>query len=431
MVDLSDAQYAAYRDIKRWLCTSQQVYQLGGYAGTGKTTLISHLANENSGRVFVFAPTGKAAHVLQNKGISKAATLHSGIYKPVPRDRVAVKRLNEEIDDYRMQLRTAPPTRAAHLQKQLAEAEKAMRKLLADKIFVRNDESKIRNAALVIVDEASMVGKVVWEDLLSFGVKVLAVGDPAQLPPVKDESKFLTTGTPDWMLTEIHRQALESPIIRVSMAIRAGDKIQPYGDTVQYWPASNRPSKWRERALEECDQIICGFNKTRQSLNAFALRLYEHKGCFPTGAGYEKIIVLENDRELGVFNGQSIILTDVELREGRSLYALVCRDPEWETEAYTPIGKSAVYKGFFEATLSPTENLLFDDKRLGRMQGVHADWGFAITCHKSQGSEWETVAVVDDGFAKAHHSNRDMRKRWLYTAVTRASERVVFIGTHY
>src|SRR5208283_2536336 len=98
--------------------------------------------------------------------------------------------------------------------------------------FVLNEDSEAARAKLIIVDECSMVDEELGRDLLSFGRKVLVLGDPAQLPPVKGGGYF-TEAEPDVMLTEVHRQAADNPIIRLSMAIRAGGELAPgaYGET--------------------------------------------------------------------------------------------------------------------------------------------------------------------------------------------------------
>ena len=144
-------------------------FYLGGYAGTGKTTLAKHFAASINGVSFC-AFTGKAALVMRQKGCVGASTIHSLIYT-----------FDTE----------APPGTLR---------------------FIRNPLSPLLMANLVIVDECSMVNRQLGEDLLSFGKKVLVLGDPAQLPPVEGAG-FFTLGEPDFLLTEIHRQAAENPII--------------------------------------------------------------------------------------------------------------------------------------------------------------------------------------------------------------------------
>ena len=159
-----------------------QVFRLFGYAGTGKTTLARHVAENVDGEVQFGAFTGKAALVLREKGCGEARTIHSMIYRP------------KDLD-------TEEPS------------------------FVLNEDSPASKASLIVIDECSMVDEELGRDLLSFGKKVLVLGDPAQLPPVKGGGYF-TEQEPDVMLTDVHRQAADNPIVRLSMQIRAGERLK-------------------------------------------------------------------------------------------------------------------------------------------------------------------------------------------------------------
>ncbi|PPC98073.1 MAG: ATP-binding protein, partial [Methylocystis sp.] len=184
-------QDQALTAVARWLETpgARQVFRLFGYAGTGKSTLARHLAEHVEGDVAFAAFTGKAALVMRSKGCKDARTIHSLIYRATDTE-------------------TEEPS------------------------FVLNDDSAAARAKLIVVDECSMVDEELGRDLLSFGKKVLVLGDPAQLPPVKGGG-FFTDAEPDVMLKEVHRQAADNPIIRLSMAIRAGESVERgvFGDT--------------------------------------------------------------------------------------------------------------------------------------------------------------------------------------------------------
>ena len=191
----------------------KQVFRLFGYAGTGKTTIARSIADGISGRVIFGAFTGKAALVLRSKGCTNANTIHSMIYK---------------LDD---DTKSQPE-------------------------FVLNPDSDVRNARLIIIDECSMVDEVLGKDLLSFGTKVLVLGDPAQLPPVKGQGFFINA-EPDVILTEIHRQAADNPIIRMSMEIREGGRLQygSYGDS----KVIRRADLVQSEVLDS-DQVLVGLN---------------------------------------------------------------------------------------------------------------------------------------------------------------------------
>src|SRR5215831_15806422 len=191
----SPEQDAALKGVADWLKAkpgqgqTPLIFRLFGYAGTGKTTLAKHIAEGVEGKVLFAAFTGKAALVMRSKGCSGASTIHSLIYKP--------PETNEET-----------PT------------------------FELWDNAPASKARLIVIDECSMVDAELGRDLLSFGTPLLVLGDPAQLPPVQGAG-FFTAGEPDAMLTEVHRQAENDPIVRLSMDIRAGRRIEPgtYGLT--------------------------------------------------------------------------------------------------------------------------------------------------------------------------------------------------------
>lgn len=231
----SPQQDAAIKAVQAWLRDphAPQVFRLFGYAGSGKTTLAKHLAQDVAGQVLYMAFTGKAALVLRKKGCTGASTIHSAIYKP-----------DEDL-------------------------------ITGETHFVLNPDSPVAGAALIVVDEVSMVGEDLANDLLSFGTKVLVLGDPAQLPPVKGEGYFINA-EPDIMLTEIHRQAQESPIIRMSMDIREGRGLKAgrYGDSIVV-PRREIGKDELRAAVIQAEQLLCGMNKTRQAFNA---RVREIKG---------------------------------------------------------------------------------------------------------------------------------------------------------
>lgn len=367
----SPQQERAIADVKAWLKDprGKQVFRLFGYAGTGKTTLAKELAATVRGRVLYATFTGKAALVLRKKGCDDASTIHSLIYKV-------------EVNE-----RTGEAT------------------------FILNDESDLADAALLIVDEVSMVGAELANDLLSFGRRILVLGDPAQLPPVKDEGFFINCA-PDVMLTEVHRQARDNPIIRMSMMIREGQRLEAgqYGESLVTSRAAIGGDRLRELVLGT-DQLLCGLNRTRIAYNR---RIRALKGL--SGAAEEwhpttgdRLICLKNKRDKQIFNGGMWLADAVTDKFG-------CLSIEASSldETRDPLTLEVAEEFFVgaEHKMDWRERRKYDE----------FTFGWAITCHKSQGSQWDDVIIFDESGAF-----RDARANWLYTAVTRAAERVTVI----
>ncbi|HMA73162.1 MAG TPA: ATP-dependent RecD-like DNA helicase [Xanthobacteraceae bacterium] len=283
----------------------------------------------------------------------------------------------------------------------------------------------MRSAKLIVLDEVSMVDAELAADLLSFGKPVIVLGDHGQLPPVNGEAAF-SSQDPDAVLSQIHRQAAEDPIIQMAHMARIGQVIR-YGE---YGSVLVVPQyKIETPQLLAADQVICGFNNTRFQLNNRMRRELGLEATLPEGPD-EKIICLRHDHRCGLLNGMFLQLDEIEEPEGTGFKAVVFSD-EGEAVAgyYRPYGnpdreqqpkKLRIYTGFF------LDHQKFDPGReekdwKQKRWMVEATFGYAITCHKSQGSQWDNVLVWDDGLGKT----RRERSRWLYTAITRASERLV------
>lgn len=370
----SNALLAAEQWLKSWYANTAgtpQVFKVFGYAGSGKTTIAVYFAKTIGRGVLAACFTGKAALVLQKKGFL-ASTIHSLIYKC------------EEVDV--MDEKTGEPT---------GETELA---------FVLNHEdSPLLNAKLLIVDEVSMVNKELAEDLLSFGKPILVLGDPGQLPPITGTGYF-TSGQPNIMLSEIHRQALDNPIIRMSLDIRTGKGIRKgkYGES-EVVAKSNLDY---QVDLLSTDQVICGLNRTRRNLNDRA-RIYRGFNQPNIPMDREKLICLKNNREKGFLNGSFWMPTAAPVLDGE--YA------EMNLTSLDMAGKTAKAKvplEFFRGE----EDKLPGAKRRG---GDEFDFGYVITAHKSQGSQWDSVLVINENYCFREHA-----VKWLYTAVTRAAEKL-------
>ena len=365
MTNWSPQQDNALKSVSDWMRTprSPQVFRLFGFAGTGKTLLARHLAESVNGDVCFAAFTGKAALVMRARGCEGARTIHSLIYRS----------RNPKEDE-------EAPT------------------------FVLNRQSDAVSAKLIIVDECSMVDEELGRDLLSFGTRVLVLGDPAQLPPVKGGG-FFTEAEPDVMLTEIHRQAADNPIIRMSMTIREGGMLErgTYGESRVV--GRNDIDAGQVMAAE---QVLVGLNKTRRLYNTRIRALKGYLAASP--AAGEKLVCLRNDRTKGLLNGSTWIISEMRVsKKGMITMRVAPEDGEG------PAVKVSVMPEFFEGR---EEEIPYAQRR----RSDEFDFGYAMTVHKAQGSQWGNVMLFDESFAFREH-----RARWLYTALTRAAERVTVV----
>lgn len=389
----SPQQQTALDRVGRWLQTRDKpVFQLAGYAGTGKTTLAKHLAASVNGRVYFAAYTGKAAHVLIKAGVPNASTIHKLIYNPKDKSQKRLKDLEAE----RAKLRTHNPVPEVLLAKVQAAIDAELTNL-ARPMFQLNLESELNGAALVVVDEYSMIDEQMGNDLLSFGVPILALGDPGQLPPVKGVSFF--RDKPDLLLTEIHRQAADNPIIWMSREVREGRDLEPgqYGESTVAQYRHAKPTL-AEKVLGT-EQLLVGRNATRQSSNNRARELLGRTDALPKLG--DKLVCLRNNHEIGLLNGQlwkcradsvfdgNYVLLDIETEDGLQV------DVDAHADYFH--GKQPDY--------------------WAKKDAEEFDYGYALTVHKSQGSQWNNVLLFDEWYG------RD-RRQWLYTAITRAAERI-------
>lgn len=368
----SPQQEKAIRAVEAWLRDPRapQVFRLFGFAGSGKTTLAKHLAAGVPGPVHYACFTGKAALVLRKKGCDGASTIHGLIYKAI----------QDEVT--------------------------------GEFTFKLNPDSRAAYASLIVIDEVSMVGEELALDLLSYRCKVLVLGDPAQLPPVKGEGFFINA-KPDVMLTEVHRQAQDNPIIRMSMDVREGRGLKPgtYGSSRVIPRNSVSKDEMRDIVLG-ADQLLCGLNRTRQTFNS---RIRQLMGLsdpqipwFPTVG--DRLVCLRNNREKNLFNGGLWDAQAIHSCGGKTEIRVASLD---EPEA-SPVDIT-VLNEFFTGT----------EKDLDWRKRRETDeftYGWALTCHKAQGSQFDNVILFDESRAF-----REAEKNWLYTGITRAAEKLTVI----
>jgi len=390
----SPQQLTALDRVGRWLkAKDKPVFQLAGFAGTGKTTLARHLASTVDGPVYFAAYTGKAAHVLSKSGATNVSTIHKLIYTPKGKSQQRLKDLEAE----RAKLLTHKPVPTTMLEK-VEAAIQAEKINLARPMFQLNSESPLLGAALLVVDEYSMIDTQMGEDLLSFGCPILALGDPGQLPPVQGTSFF--SDKPDILLTEIHRQARDNPIIWMSQEVREGRVLRPgsYGSS-RVVPYQQLPRDELRSVVLSTDQLLVGRNATRILSNRRARELLGRTDALPQAG--DKLVCLRNNHEVGLLNGQLWKARADSIFDGD--YVLL----DIESEEGTRVDISA-HPHYFHGN---------KPEYWERKEAEEFDYGYALTVHKSQGSQWNNVLLFDEWFGKD-------RRQWLYTAITRAAERI-------
>ncbi len=382
----SNDQKIALESLLKWQKEKKTPYiTLGGFAGTGKTTLISVFRQELHKRkeelkVAFCSYTGKAARVLKQKLIEQNAvfpkdsvsTIHALIYSPM-------------LDD-------------------------------KDNIigWERNKNPKFD---LIIIDEASMVDERIWSDLLSLGIPIIAVGDHGQLPPIS--GSFNLVQTPMLRLEEIHRQAKDNPIIKLSILAREKGEIPVgnYGDGIKKISKADYDSGEKVNDLLESYNsetlVLCGYNSTRSKLNNFIRGSKEFLSPEPQVG--DRVICLRNNHRQRIYNGMLGTINSISTTDDKWYFAEIKMD-----------GEESNFAGLIARGQFGSPNAInYGNDRAAFMMGDLFDFGYALTVHKAQGSEANRVILFEEKFGKM---DEQMWKRWLYTAITRAKEELFIIG---
>ena len=381
---------ARYKNNEKYTC-------IAGFAGTGKSTLIKFivaaLGVNPEEDVCYAAFTGKAATVLSEKGCPNAITAHKLLYHARPMPDGTYRFVKKNSIDYK----------------------------------------------IVIIDEVSMLPMSMWKILLNYpNIYIIATGDPFQLPTINPEEDNHVLDNPHIFLDEIMRQAYDSEIIRLSMWIREGKTLKTFdgkGEQVKIFSPKEAVSGMYTWA----DQILCATNDTRKKINDF---MREQKGYGIEPCIGDKIISLNNHWEAlswnnfaPLTNGTIGTITDYRV-EAKRVPPWVSRDKIDVMYTSFNIGDNDFfldtaidYKALKTGTpaLNPKQTYLLNKAAKSNPTNISAPFDFtyayAITTHKAQGSQWDKVLVVEEGFPyKEEHA------RWLYTAITRASEKAVIIS---
>lgn len=388
-MQLSTDQKQALQHIFNWLKDKNRAsyLTLGGYAGTGKTTLTAltrqllHKRNSKL-KVALVSYTGKAARVLkttlnQHQATFKqdfVGTIHSLIYAPQTNQQGSIVGWNKK-----------------------------------PRLDIK----------LIIVDEASMVNYDIWQDLLSFNIPLIAIGDHGQLPPI--EGQFNLMEKPDIKLEKIHRQAADNPIINLSIKARKTGAIPvgQYGPHIEKLDQQAMDTQLKVQDLlrqhDKQTMILCGYNHTRVKINDF-IRQHKFFEAPPEPQVGDRVICLRNNHAKRIYNGML----------GRLLYIESVDENFYETEIKldeNQIYQGQVYKHQFGART--TKNYTPSERRLIQNADLF-DFGYALTVHKAQGSQAPRVILFEERFKQM---DDDEWRRWLYTGITRAEEELYIIGS--
>lgn len=355
-IEYTEEQEAAIEGLVSGVKDGKAVQTLGGYAGTGKSTVLKEISSRLPG----FKPcafTGKAAHVLRRKGMP-AQTIHSLIYNPI----------KDEDGHMHFELKSR-----AEL---LAEGVKGF-----------------------LPDEASMVYDVLDEDLRSFDLPIVYVGDHGQLEPVGNNPNIMLN--PDFRLETVHRNAGE--IAKFAEWIRMGHDPAAFESVegkVQYIKPF-QAYKVTSGVLKSVDQIICAFNKFRVQKNSQLRSLHGREGEPVVG---DRVMCLKNKRQIGIFNGMQGIIAAIDHRK---------RTLDFQTEL-------GLFKDIeYLPRVFDAEKLDEDQQRDERVAFFYCH---SVTCHKAQGDEWPTVLVYEQVCDHWDHT------RWAYTAASRARDKLIWVG---
>ena len=366
---------------------------ISGYAGTGKTTLVSSIIEAFADfnidpelDVCYCSFTGKAAQVLLNKGNKNVSTLHKLLYDHFPR-----------------------PNGTFYRKKKVALEYK-----------------------IIVVDEVSMAPRDLMELLFSHKVFIIALGDPFQIPPVDKDQDNGLLNHPDIFLDEIMRQELESGIVRLSMKIRNHEPIS-YGkdsDTIVMPKTSLNTG-----TLKWADQILVGTNATRIAINN---QMRELLGRGTTPEEGDKVICLRNYWDILGVNGDPLVNGTIGYLVNP--YETYNRIPSWmggdvikvvNSEFISDVGEDYGRLQMDEKQILTGERCL-DYKTLFKLSAnlatrhlvpMEFTYGYAITGHKAQGSQWGNVLVLEERFP----FEREEHARWLYTCCTRAVDKLVLV----
>jgi exodeoxyribonuclease-5 len=360
-ISLSDDQQDAVDRIEQWISTPSHCrgdFVFSGFAGTGKTTVISHLWPMFMQHDMLFlGPTGKSVEMMRQKGM-KAMTIHAAIYY--------FRGTYERNDGNEIP------------------------------IFEDRDEWKGRVPKLLGVDEASMCDARVYSDLKSKGLSILFCGDNGQLEPVGEDPGIMKR--PNVSLEKIHRQAEGSSILKMAHSVRQGDGFSHVDNKSTFLARLPTVTSKVSYAIDKgIDQSIVAMNATRHAFN----KIYRSKkglsGMLDPG---DRIVIKANCWDSMLFNGQSFTIKSIE-DDQETYYRVNMVDRFGAVRKNVQLQKISLGNREYKSSM--------------KVEGkIVSDYAYAITAHSAQGDSFGKVLYVDEPcklFSTSRHR---------YTGITRA-----------
>lgn len=439
--DLTEEQLWGIDKFVKWYKHGRQfgfdklTFKMAGPAGSGKSALMLFALeavglDPNGSEVASVGFTGKCVMVMRNKGLIYSKTIHSSIYIPVDGVDEQIKEMRSALLKMRGTLSAIPLEQRDQVNLQIEMLVESIRTLQEqandDAQFILNPNGAIASMKLVVCDEAGMVGGNLAKDLESYGVPVLYLGDQFQLGPVTDGDEgdsvfFDGQNNPlpvDHQLTEIHRQAEGSPIIRYSRALREnrtdelsfmGKMVGDGGSTLIRVPRSQLKIEHMARA----EQIVVGKNATRHIVNANVRDFLGRDDPYPVPG--DKVVFLKNNKEYDVVNGMLGVVAG-------NYYDYNERAQSFKIEVDLEDGRRIIAPVLVPYFQDPgNQDALYEAPGWARKKCLHMDYANALTCHKVQGSQYYSGIVLSEPLGKT----AEMRRRWEYTALTRFEQNAI------
>jgi AAA domain/UvrD-like helicase C-terminal domain len=416
-VDYNDQQCGCIDNAVGWFKHSRdQFLKIEGPAGAGKTTIIKGIIEAlqlSTGQVCYATLTNKAALVINRMHGLPCTTAHKLMYRPVLASDQDIKTLKEQIKTHRKQGLS------------IGDLEERLNALRTPDWQI-HPASPLFDAELLVLDEFGMIDSKTATDLKDFGKKTILLGDSAQLSPVGERKSGFDDLPVNVRLTQIHRQALDSPIIAAATLVREGKRIPKgqFGHNVITFPLK----AWTGEQLLHFDQIICGSHSTRRMLNNKMRVAAGFNSVLPVGPE-EKILVTRTMHRANLYNGQFISLSNVEETKNDRIFTAEVTDEDGNHfEAPLRCYNGEYYNHFdvlrhgSKAAKPRIERREAEDQDMLRKGWLlETSPGYCITAYKAQGSQWNNVAVVDDWTWHPDH------KKFLYTTITRAAAQLVIL----